>query len=300
MELRHLRYFLAVADAVHFTRASEQLYVSQPTLSHQIKQLEDELGTPLFDRVGKRVRLTTAGHVFSDYARRALREMEEAKVALGELDGLARGTLTIGVVQTVNCYLVPEAVASFNTAHPGVSVRVEELSDDEIERQLISGKVNLGIGFIPASSPEIITEPLFEEQLVLVVPESHKFARRRQIKVRELDGEPLVLSSDSCTRQLTDDTLRDGGAVPRVAVEMSAIEGILATVRKGGMASVLPALALREAQGVRTIRLTEPTPRRTVGLLWHRTTHRCASTRAFAVQVADAVRFVSNEVGGQH
>ncbi len=95
---------------------------------------------------------------------------------------------------------------------------------------------------------------------------------------------------------MTNDTLREGGAVPRVAVEMSAIEGILATVRKGGTASVLPALTLREAQGVRMIRLTDPTPRRTVGLHWHRTSYRCASTRAFAEEVTGAGRAASKEL----
>lgn len=290
MELRHLRYFVAVADAAHFTRAAEQLYVSQPTLSHQIKQLEDELGTPLFDRVGKRVRLTAAGEVFRQHAERALREMEEARVAIGELEGLSRGAVTVGVVQTVNGYLIPEAVARFTAAHPSVRVRIEELSDDKIESGLISGKINLGIGFIPPLSPEIVGEPLFEERFVLAVSDSHRLAKRRQLKVRELDDEPMVLSSDFCTRRLTDDIFHQAGATPRLVVEMNAVEGILATVRQNGVATVLPMLALRGVKGVRTIQLTDPTPRRTVGLLWHRTSHRCASARAFADNVTEVAK----------
>src|SRR5271168_1313335 len=102
MELRHLRYFLAVADRTHFRRAAESMHVSQPTLSQQIQQLEKELETILFDRIGKRVRLTVAGETFRHYAQRVLRELEEAQVALLELDGLKRGKLFVGAVQTLN------------------------------------------------------------------------------------------------------------------------------------------------------------------------------------------------------
>lgn len=104
MELRHIRYFLAVAEESHFTRAAEKLHVSQPTLSQQIRELEAELGAPLFDRIGKQVRLTAAGEIFREHAQKAANEIQEARVALGELEGLKRGEVTVGVVQTVNTY----------------------------------------------------------------------------------------------------------------------------------------------------------------------------------------------------
>jgi len=105
IELRHLRYFLAVAEASHFTRAAETLYISQPTLSQQIKQLEAELGTTLFDRIGKRVILTEAGEILRAHAQRVLVELEQAQ-AVQELEGLQRGELTVGTVQTVNAYMI--------------------------------------------------------------------------------------------------------------------------------------------------------------------------------------------------
>src|ERR1700722_15951105 len=120
MELRHLRYFLAVADASHFRRAAKSLHVSQPTLSLQIKQLEKELGTMLFDRIAKRVRLTSAGETFRHHAQRVLQELDEARVALLELDGLKRGQLFVGAVQTLNTYLIPPIIARFAKLHPGV------------------------------------------------------------------------------------------------------------------------------------------------------------------------------------
>lgn len=291
MELRHLRYFLAVAEREHFTRASESLHVSQPTLSLQIKQLEEELGTPFFDRVGKRVRLTDAGRVFREHARRALREMEDAQIAINELEGLMRGAVTVGVVQTVNAYLVPQIVTRLSAEWPAVQIKIEELANGKIEEGLVEGRVNVGVGFIPTTAAEIVAEPLFDEALVLIVSDNHKFANRSHVPVRELHGEPLVLLSQNfCTRRLTDVSLAEGGACPRIAVEMNSIEGILATVRAGGAATVLPSLAVgRGLPGVRAITLTKPTPRRTVGMLWHRDGYRTAAARAFAKTVKRVV-----------
>lgn len=300
MELRHLRYFLAVAETEHFTRASESLHVSQPTLSLQIKQLEEELGTPLFDRVGKRVRLTAAGQVFREHARRALREMEEAQTALNELEGLMRGALTVGVVQTVNAYLVPEIVTRLSAAYPAVQIKVEELANEKIEEGLIEGRLNVGVGFIPTTAAEIVAEPLFDEDLVLIVSAKHKFAGRRHVPVRELDGEPLVLLSKGfCTRRLTDESLAEAGACPRITVEMNSIEGILATVRTGGAATVLPSLAAGGGvPGIHAVTLTNPTPHRTVGLLWHRDGYRTAAARVFAEIVARVVEDKQPVSGG--
>ncbi len=270
MELRHLRYFLAVAEEAHFRRAAERLHVSQPTLSLQVQQLERELGTALFERMGRRVRLTQAGEVYRDYARRALSSLDEAQVALDELEGLLRGRLAVGVVQTVNAYLIPAVVASFAAEHPGVRLRVEELSAEEIESGLADGRLDLGVSFVPADGGELEAEPLFEEELVLIVPEGHRWAGRRSVQVAELTGEPLALLPEGfCTRRLTEECLQSAGVCPTVAVEMNSVEGLVATVRAGGLGTILPALAAGGA-GIEAVRLERPTPRRAVGLLRRR------------------------------
>jgi len=283
MELRHLRYFLAVADTIHFRRAAEALHVSQPTLSQQIKALEKELGTPLFDRIGKRVRLTMAGETFRHHAQRILQELEEARVALLELNGLQRGKLYVGAVQTLNAYLIPPLIARFATAHPQVFLSVEELIASQIEQELLRGRLNLGISFIPPTGDDIASEPLFEEELVLIVSSRHRLARRKLLKLRELDGEPLVLQPTTFyPRQLFDEKAREVGVRPQVAVELNSMEGILGTIRSCGGASVLPGqvLAKKEA-GLRVIPITEPRLRRTVGLMWRREGYRCKATTAF-------------------
>src|SRR5262245_21492019 len=126
IELRHLRYFLAVAEEQSFTRAAGKLNVTQPTLSHQIRELEGQLNLVLFDRVGRRVKLTAAGEMLLPHARRVMRELMEAQTALDELHGLNRGSLRVGIVQTVNACVIPEIVARFSEAHPGIHVACQE------------------------------------------------------------------------------------------------------------------------------------------------------------------------------
>lgn len=294
MDIRHLNYFLEVAKECHFTRAAQALHVSQPTLSQQIGQLEREMGTLLFDRVGKKVRLTAAGALFCDYARRAVQEMESARVALDELEGLRRGEVRVGVVQTVNAYLVPTIAARFGALHPGVTLRVEELSGDGIESGLLDGRLNLGIGFLPPQNGDVESRPLFEEDLVLAVPQGHRFFSQSEVKVRDLDGEAMVLMPPAfCTRRLWDEAAQQAGISPRVMVEINSVEGIVATVRAGQLATVLPALALRgeEARidGLRALKLLDPTPRRGVGLLWHRGAYRCTASRALTSAAVSVV-----------
>jgi len=153
IELRHLRYFLAVADAAHFTRAAAKLHVTQPTLSHQIRQLEDQLNLQLFDRVGRRVKLTAAGETLLPHARKVLSELDQAQAALGELHGLKQGLLRVGIVQTVNTCVIPEIVARFSAEHAGIRVVCGEMAVADIESDLETGKLDLGISFHRAAKP---------------------------------------------------------------------------------------------------------------------------------------------------
>ncbi len=293
MEFRHLRYFLAVADALHFTKAAEGLPVSQPALSAQIKQLEQEVGVPLFDRVGRSVQLTRAGSIFREHARRALREMELAQVAIAEEEGLQRGALRVGVVQTVNAYLTPEIVGRFSTLHPQVSLKFDELSGPDIEAGVRNGLLEVGIGFVPAGSERIESQPLFEEDFVLIASPRHRFAARRHVAVAALEDEPLVLLPGIfCTRRLLNASFEQAGIQPKVIVEMNSIEGILATVRTSLLATVLPrlSLGLEGNDGLRGIPLKNPTPRRGVGLLWKKGGYRSGAAQALADQVRTVVK----------
>lgn len=292
MELRHLRYFLGVAEAKHFTRAAAKMHVTQPTLSHQIRQLEGQLNLRLFDRVGRRVELTAAGELLLPHARRVMKELAEAESALLDLHGLKRGKLRVGIMQTVNSCVIPEIVAQFSSAHHGVRVTCHELSVEDIEAGLESGKLDLGISFMPPRRTGLQGEWLFTEELVAVVRQDHALAQRRSIQVRELGSVPLVLLAPNyCTRQLIDRAFAEARLVAEPRVEMNSVESILSTVRSSGLVTILPVLAMcRRETGLAAVRLTNPEPKRAVGLLWAKGFQRRAAAEVFAKTAEQTLR----------
>jgi LysR family cyn operon transcriptional activator len=284
IELRHLRYFLAVAETAHFTRAATKLHVTQPTLSHQIRQLEVQMSLQLFDRVGRKVKLTAAGETLLPHARKVLHELEQAQAALNDLHALKRGLLKVGIVQTVNACVIPEIVARFSGAHAGIRVECGEMSVADIESDLEAGKLDLGISFLPPTRKGLAGERLFAEELVAVVAAEHALAKRRRLRMRDLRSHPLALLSPKyCTRQLIDRAFAEARVEPDVRVEMNSVASILSTIRRTGLVSLLPSLALcQRDKGLITIALTEPKPRRTIGLVWVQGTNRRAAAVAFA------------------
>lgn len=284
MEMRQLRYLLAVAETGNFTRAAEQVFISQSALSQQIQALEQETGALLLDRSKRGTRLTAAGEILARHASRIMRELEQAEVALRELEGLQRGELRVGVVQTVNAYLLPGLLTQFASQYPQVKLQIEELPADDIEAGLDSGSLQVGIGFAPPTLPDIGFEALFEEELVLIVRQDHAFAQEQSVPVVQLDGMPLILLAKTfCTRRLWEENARLAGAQPKVVMELNTVSGILAIVAKTGLPTILPKQILDESPhaGLIAIPLRDPTPARQVGLLWHQDHALCAASRAF-------------------
>lgn len=282
MDLRQLRYFLAVAGTQHMTRASEQLHVTQSTLSHQIRQMEQALGTPLFDRIGRGIRLTEAGEMFRGFAQRALTELESGVNALGELDSVLRGQLRVGVIHTINSSLVPPVISRFVAEHSGVMVTVDEMSGIDIEEGIVSGLLDLGIGFAPATSADIVAERLFDEKIVLIAPRDAASTGRGTMRASELAGVKLALMSPRfMTRRLIDAAYGQYIA-GNVTVEMNSIESLLATVRCGGVSTILNERALLDEGDLVKIAITHPGTVRTAALLWHRKRYRSAAARRFA------------------
>jgi LysR family cyn operon transcriptional activator len=284
MELRQLRYLIAIAQEANFTRASEKVFVSQSALSQQIQTLEQEVGTILLDRSKRGVRLTAAGEILCNHARRIFLELEQAEVAIQELEGLARGELRIGVVQTVNDYLLPALAAAFAERYPRIKLSVDELSSDEIELRLENGDLQVGLGFVPASNPGIDTKFLFDEQLVLIVRDDHPLNERKAVAVESLDQLPMVMLSNSfCTRRLWEENAQLTSAQPEIVMEMNTVSSILAVVEKTGLATVLPKFTLAEGRSNHLVSLDlyNPVPSRQVGLLWHRENYLCTASRAF-------------------
>jgi LysR family transcriptional regulator, cyn operon transcriptional activator len=291
MEIRQLRYFLDIAQTEHLTQSAHNLFVTQSTLSHGLRQLEDELGVKLFDRVGRGLRLSQPGAAFRAYAGRALQEIEAGRMALTEMAGLQSGTLTVGVIPTFLNTLVPGAVAAFSAAYPKVRVVVRDLRADPIEELLIAGQLDVGIAFHPCQREEIEAEPLFDERMLLVVGATHPLAKRKSLPMQALAQVPLALLTRSfATRRLIDDAFRDAGVAPPIRVEMESVESLLAACRFGVLASVVPERAAQQAADLRSVALVPPLPVRRAGVLWRKGASRSAAAQEFIALLRPAAR----------
>ncbi|MVW79043.1 LysR substrate-binding domain-containing protein [Bordetella sp. 02P26C-1] len=270
MELRHLRYFIALAGSLNFTRAAERVHVTQSTLSHQIRQLEEEIGQRLFDRVGKRVVITTAGDTFLAYATRALREIDQGLSELKHSAASMTGELRLGTTHTFNQSFIPDCVAQFLLHNPTMKVIIEELTADIIVSQLEQGQLDLGVAYRPESTSGLTFEPLFNEELSLIVSQTHPLARRKRIRLIELHRESLVLLPASfSTRRLLDECFAAAGAEPNIVAEINTVAGMLGMVMRLPVGCIAAASAIPPNPSLRLIPLEGPTPMRTPGLLFN-------------------------------
>ncbi len=291
MELRQLRYFVDIAKTEHLTTSARNLFVTQSTLSHGLRQLEEELGMVLFERIGRGLKLSQAGVVFRNYAERALHEIEAGRMALADLSELQTGALTLGVIPTFLNTLVAPAVAAFTRAYPKVNVVVRELLAPPVEAGLLDGSLDLGVSFHPPQRTELEALPLFDERMMLLVNPSHALAGRRTLAVKSLVDVPLALLPRSFyTRSLIDNGLREAGVTPSLRVEMGSVESLIALCRWGDMATIVPERAAQQASDMVAIHLVGPQLVRTAGLLWRRGSHYSAAAREFAALLAPAAR----------
>ncbi|MGW2180320.1 transcriptional regulator CynR [Streptomyces sp. NPDC001732] len=292
LELRHLRYLLAVAEHGNFTRAAEELHISQPTLSQQIKQLERTLGVQLLDRTGRTVRLTDAGAVYTDHARRALRDLAAAERAVHDVQDLSRGHLRLGVTPTFTAYLIGPLIAELHARHPGVGLTLTEMSQDRIETSLLADDLDLGIAFVGAHLPGITATALFTETLTLVTGTRQPAADQASpLPVRELTDQQLaLLSGDFATRSHIDAYFTRHRTAPRITVEANSIQALTEIVQRTGLATVLPDAITHDHPHLTPVPLTPPLPARTVTLLRRTDAYESAATHAFTRLTHNLVR----------
>lgn len=286
MELRHLRYFVAVHECRSFRRAAERVHVTQSTLSHQIAQLESELGERLFDRVGKRLFVTEAGDLFIVFAKRALLEVDAGVQALSENASRIQGELRVGTTHTFNLRFIPGCVAAICARHPTVRITVSELTAEMVCRHLLDGQIEMGLSYRPGDMAGLEFEALYDEQMLLVVSATHKFARRKRLRLAELHRQPLVLMPREFeTRQMLDRCFDACHAVPLVVAQMSTIAPMLGLIRQSQIGAIVSENALDDDPQLVRIPLESPTPMRTPGILWRADAARSAPMRFFASTV---------------
>jgi DNA-binding transcriptional LysR family regulator len=284
MELRHLRYFVAVAEELHFGRAAARVHIAQPPLSQQIRQLEQELGVTLFNRTKRRVTLTPAGAAFLGEAERVLAQAERAvhtaqRAGRGEI-----GRLAVAFVPSADLDILPRLLRAWVPRFPHVELELHTMLPDQQTAALRDGRAEVGLLRLPIDDTGLVVESIRREPLVAVLPARHPLARQARVKVAELRGDAMILFPRHVApgyRELFDSVCRRAGFVPRVAHETESIQTNLGLVA-GGLGVTLmpePILNLRRA-GVVYRPLAPPVPHVELAVAYPRD-HRSTILPAF-------------------
>ena len=257
LDLHKLRLFAAVAGHEHYTRAADELGISQPALSVHVRDLERYFGVALFERAGRNVRLTDAGRLVQGYARRILALAVELNEAVADLHGLRRGELRLGASTTVGEYLLPAVLGAFRRRYPGVAIGVEIANTGRIVDRLRHGELHLGLIGEPLDDPDLDLEPYLDDELILIVPPAHRWAGAT-IPAADLDAEPLLVREPgSATRDVTEAALATAGVRPPVALELGGTEAVKGAVAAGlGVAFVSACTVEQELAAGRLARAT--------------------------------------------
>lgn len=269
MQFQQLLYFVAVAETRHFTRAAEQVHVSQPSLSQQVRALEKELGAELFSRARGNIALTDAGEALLPLARRILADADTARIEVQELAQLRRGRVRLGATPSVCTGLLPQVLRDFHDRHPGIQLLIEEGGSHDLVRHLARGALDLALVVLPlpTPSPALTTVELLREDLVVVSsPDAPGLGA--SARVADLQGERLVMFRHGYDlRELTVAACRAEGFEPEFAVEGGEMDAVLGFVRAGlGVAVVPRMVAERAGSGLRMTPLSRPRLRRTIAL----------------------------------
>jgi LysR family cyn operon transcriptional activator len=259
MELRQLKYFVKSAEYLNFSVAAKHLYITQSTLSQQIKQLEFELGFELFRRNSRHISLTEAGEEFLPFARKTIQDAEDGVQRLNDLQHVRVGTLRVGVTYSMSTVLT-EGLISFMKEYPGIRLEVFYKTVDELFVLLREHKVDFILSYKPLfDAPDVDSMPLFENSLALVVGKEHRFAQRKKIRLEELQGVNLVLPSRGLQARMMLDRLLEGKEIALTSnLELNETNILLKMVATGNHATILSTSAVFGKDRFKAVPLDEP------------------------------------------
>ncbi|AFY53715.1 transcriptional regulator [Rivularia sp. PCC 7116] len=274
MELRHLRYFVTLAEELHFGRAAQRLHIAQPPLSQQIRQLENELGFELFHRTKRKVELTEAGKVFLVEVQRIFRQLEQAiflgkQVSRGEI-----GQLVIGFVSSAAYNILPDILQNSRNSIPNVSLELHELTTDEQLRWLNLGRIDVGFVRPPVDQKKYESKIVFQESLIIAVPENHPLANQDKISLKSLINESFILFPRFLAPGLYDLIIsfcQQVGFSPKLAQEAIQMQTIVSLVAAQiGVAIVPESLQNLQRRGVVYKYFVEETPKVSIAMIWRK------------------------------
>ena len=245
MNFAQLAAFGAVARERSFSKAAKKLYRTQPAVSQAVRALEEDIGEPLFLRLGRRIEITQAGYVLLEHAEQAFGALELARNRIEALRGLQEGTLTIGASDTTACYVLPHALSAFRGKYPGIEIVITNRTSPVVLNHVLAHEVDVGIVTLPIDDERVNIRELLVREDVVICPPQHPFATRKRLRLSELAGQPLLLlDRGASTRHFVDARLVQAGVTPQVAMELGSIEVIKRMVQLGFGVSIVPRVAV--------------------------------------------------------
>lgn len=285
IKLKDLRYLLAVADTRHFGKAAQRCFVSQPTLSAQLRKLEEYLGVTLIERQPRRVALTEAGQAVAARARVIVEASDEIGTLAHALRDPLAGKLRIGLLPTIGPYLLPQVALKLRKALPRLEVLLFEYQTQPLLEKLQAGDVDVAILALPVHGEALRSRLLYEEPFVLAVPEHHRLAGRKQVRVADLADETLLLLEEGhCLRDQALEVCRRTAINERQDFRATSLETLRQMVAAGAGSTLLPILASRGAyghtRGLHSLPFAPPAPARQIGAVWRKSTTRAPAIEA--------------------
>ena len=290
MELRQLRYFVEVAEREHISDAAEHLHVAQSAISRQIANLEEELGAPLFERVGRNVKLTPIGKTFLDHSIKALKAIDFAAKQVEEYLDPAKGTIKVGFPTSLASYVLPTVISAFKKEYPDVSFQLRQGSYKYLIEAVKNRELNLALlGPLPPKDEAIDTTVLFSENIHALLPATHPLAKKESINLIDLKNDDFVLFPDGyILRKVAVDACRNVGFVPKVTSEGEDMDALKGLVAAGIGVTLLPESSLYDSTPRMTVKvpIANPSIRRNVGII-------APTTRTLAPSEKVFIEFVS-------
>ena len=287
MNLRDLKYLVALADHKHFGRAAAASFVSQPTLSTQIRKLEDELGVPLVERAPRKVMLTPAGRDIAERARRVIAEVEQMKEAARRSQDPEAGTVRLGLFPTLGPYLLPHVVPRIRERFPRLELLLVEEKSDVILARLREGRLDAGLLALPVHDEQLHAEFLFEEPFLLAVPETHPLAKKDSLALKDLAHERLLLLEDGhCLRDQALDVCELAGTGERSGFQATSLETLRQMVAANVGVTLLPTLAVKppvaRSENIHLLGFRDSKPSRQIAMVWRRSSAMAGFLQQFA------------------
>jgi LysR family hydrogen peroxide-inducible transcriptional activator len=290
LKLKDLRYLVAVADTRHFGRAAAKCFVSQPTLSAQLRKLEEYLGVQLIERRPRKVTLTAAGEDIAQRARTMLESGDAiVSMALTRRDPLA-GQLRLALLPTIGPYLLPHVALKIRKALPRLELMLYEYTTGAMLEHLQQGAIDVGILALPIHEDGLATRELYQEPFVAALPADHRLAARTRLRTDDLQGETLLLLEDGhCLRDQALAVCSRSGVLEKQDFRATSIETLRQMVAMGVGVTLLPELAsiggYGTTRGLKVLPFAKPVPTRTVGAVWRKSTARAAAIEAVCDQI---------------